>query len=67
MLRFVNDNTNVGIVAIIASATAPAIVILFKTLLNYSAVGLPGLIPGINPPFSLRVFEYSNGLNCTAV
>ena len=34
---------------------------------KYSVVGLPALIPGINPPFFLILFDISAGLNVAYV
>ena len=44
-------NKNVGINAITARKNAPNNVILFEIRFKKSLVGLPALIPGINPPY----------------
>ena len=44
-------NIKLGTKAINAKKVAPNRVILFEIFFKYSAVGFPGRIPGINPPF----------------
>ena len=56
-----------GIIAITAKKIAPVKVILFITFCKYSTVGLPGLIPGTNPPFAFILSATSIGLKVTAV
>ena len=51
-----------GIVATIKSPTAPINTMLLSNFVKYSSVGLPGLIPGINPPCFLMLFATSIGL-----
>ena len=51
----------------IAKYKAPTNVILVKILSIYSAVFLPGLIPGINPPYFLIFSATSEGLKIIAV
>ena len=58
---------SVGRIAMNARKTAPTNVILVITLFKYSTVDLPGLIPGINPPFAFMLFATSIGLNVIAV
>ena len=50
-----------GNTAMNAKNRAPANVIRVITLSRYSAVGLPGLNPGMNPPYFLRLFAISIG------
>ena len=65
--RAVKLPIKVGIVAITARKIAPTKVILDITLFRYSTVGLPGLIPGINPPFAFIFSATSTGLKVIAV
>ena len=46
---------------------APIKMILFSTVVRYSVVGLPGRIPGMNPPCLFMLLEISNGLKVTDV
>ncbi len=57
----------VGITAIIAKKLAPINVSLEATLSKYSAVGFPGLMPGINPPYFFIFSATSLGSKTTAV
>ena len=50
-----------GINAITPNAIAPINVVLDKILSKASAVGLPGLTPGIEEPYFLRLFAMSFG------
>ena len=56
-----------GNIANIASENPPTNVNLETTLFKYSDVGLPGLIPGMKPPFCCRLLAYSTVLNWIAV
>lgn len=53
----------IGNPAIITRNTPPIIVNLDKTFEIYFSVSLPGLTPGINPPFSFKFFAKSSGFN----
>ena len=55
---------NVGMSAMSARKIAPNNVIRFEIFLKKSLVGLPALIPGINPPYCWMFFDTSSGLNC---
>ena len=59
--------SSIGSIAIIARNTPPNNVNLEITEDKYSVVGLPALIPGINPPFFLILFYISAGLNVAYV
>ena len=59
--------TIVGSVATTARKIAPTKEILLITFVRYSTVALPGLIPGINPPFCFMFCAISTGLNVTVV
>ena len=63
----VNCPIIVGITAITARNIAPTYAILVITFVRYSAVGLPGLIPGIKPPLFFILFAISTGLKVIAV
>lgn len=56
-------NTIEGISATKARNIAPKSVILLETRFKCSVVGLPGLIPGMKPPFCWIFLEISSGLN----
>ena len=55
--------STIGSVASIASDIAPTRPILLTIFAKKSLVGLPGLMPGMNPPFCCKFLEYSIGLN----
>ncbi len=57
----------IGIVATMINPTAPMKTMLFKIVFKYSVVGLPGRIPGTNPPCFLILFDTSKGLNVMEV
>ena len=46
--------TKYGMIAMTPRNSAPPHVMRMITLFRYSCVGLPGLIPGMNPPFLCR-------------
>ncbi len=46
-----NFSRNIGIIAMSARNIAPTNVILLSDLTMKSVVGLPGLIPGMKPPY----------------
>ena len=50
-----------------ARATAPAKVILERVRSIYSEVDLPGLIPGMKPPYLFILSAKSRGLKIMAV
>ena len=56
-----------GIVAMSMRNRAPKRVSLLEIFVRYVQVGLPGRIPGINPPFSCMFFAISYGLNVIVV
>ncbi len=62
MFKFVNLNS-IGKIAINAKKNPPNHVNLDIIDDKYSVVGFPALIPGINPPFFLILFDTSAGLN----
>ncbi len=57
----VNLLATVGTMAITPSETAPINVILVKISSYLSAVGLPGLIPGIAEPYFFKLLAISLG------
>ena len=61
MFRFVNLN-NIGRMAINAKKNPPNHVNFDMMEDKYSVVGLPALIPGMNPPFFLILFDTYAGL-----
>ena len=54
---------NSGIKQTNVKYNAPIVVSLVKILSIYKAVFSPGLIPGINPPYFLKLSAVSVGLN----
>ena len=56
-----------GINAIAAKKIAPGNVIRTSTSFKYFAVGAPGRIPGMNPPYLRMLSAVSTGLNAIAV
>ncbi|MNC92312.1 hypothetical protein D3C83_87100 [compost metagenome] len=58
---------NDGMIATIARYVAPASVILARIVSMYSAVRLPGRMPGMNPPYFRMFSATSSGLKMIAV
>jgi hypothetical protein len=56
-----------GMIAMIARYTAPASVILVRIVSMYSAVRLPGRMPGTKPPYFRMFSATSSGLKMIAV
>ena len=54
---------SIGKIAITAKKNPPNHVNFEMIADKYSVVGFPALIPGINPPFFLILFDTSAGLN----
>ena len=67
MFRPVYWLISVGNVAIIARNSAPTIEILPITFARYSIVALPGLMPGMKPPFDFMFCATSIGLKLIVV
>ena len=57
----------VGSAATAARYSAPGNVSRARMRSRNSAVGRPGLTPGMNPPYFFRLSAWSTGLNVTAV
>ena len=57
----VTSQATEGIKAIIPKPNAPIKVVLLKILSNASAVGFPGLIPGIDEPYFFKLVAISFG------
>src|SRR5205085_917383 len=63
----VRSPTSVGITATMPRNSAPAIVMRVTTRPRNSAVGRPGRMPGMKPPYRLMLSATSFGTNVNAV
>ena len=61
------DKRNSGSNATNVKYIVPTVVNLTKTYSIYLAVFSPGLIPGIKPPYFLKFYACSSGLNTIEV